>query len=123
MLSYVSTVGIHIYMHCVQVFVFCCAHAHQIQQYLANSKWAKNKDMTVTTIVSTSCLSVGEALRLVDDKDVIQNDFVLVSADTVTNVDLGPILAAHRARRETDKQAIYTMVSSTWSSFFVNQYA
>lgn len=55
-----------------QVFVFCCAHADQIKAYLASSKWAKHRDMTVSTIVSTSCLSVGEALRLVDDKDVIQ---------------------------------------------------
>jgi translation initiation factor eIF-2B subunit epsilon len=39
-----------------------------------------------------------------------QGDFVLVSGDVVTNVNLAPILEAHRARREADKQAIYTMV-------------
>jgi hypothetical protein len=33
-----------------------------------------------------------------------------VSGDTVSNVDMGPALAAHRARREKDKNAIMTMV-------------
>lgn len=56
-------------MHCcVQVFVFCCSHADQIKAYLAESKWARSRDMVVQTIVSKSCLSVGEALRIVDDK-------------------------------------------------------
>lgn len=43
-------------------------------------------------------------------QDVIHNDFVLVSGDTVSNVILGPALEAHRARRATDKNAIFTMV-------------
>jgi len=51
-----------------QVFVFCCAHAEQITDYLAASKWAHNKEMVVTPIVSTSCFSAGEAMRLIDQK-------------------------------------------------------
>lgn len=53
---------------------------------------------------------MGEALRALDQKDIIKGDFILVSGDTVANVDLGPALAAHRARREKDKNAIMTMV-------------
>ncbi len=68
--------------------------------------------MVVTTIVSTSCVSVGEALRLIDYRDVIQNDFILVSGDTVSNVNLAPIIKAHKDRRAVDKQAIFTMVGT-----------
>ena len=39
------------------------------------------------------------------------NDFVLVGGDVVSNVDLAPAVAAHRARREKDKNAIMTLVS------------
>jgi hypothetical protein len=64
----------------------------------------------VTTVVSTSCLSAGEALRLIDQKDIIKGDFILVSGDTVANLNLAPVLEAHRARRAADKNAIMTMV-------------
>jgi hypothetical protein len=61
-------------------------------------------------VVARNCLSVGEALRALDQKDIIKGDFILVSGDTVANVDMAPALAAHRARREKDKNAIMTMV-------------
>jgi NDP-sugar pyrophosphorylase family protein len=61
-------------------------------------------------VVARNCLSAGEALRALDQKDIIKGDFVLLSADTVSNLDLAPALTAHRARREKDKNAIMTMV-------------
>lgn len=94
----------------LQVFVFCCAHADQIKKYISDSKWAHNREMTVTIVVSTSCLSAGEALRMIDQRDVIKSDFVLVSGDTVSNMNLAAVLETHRARRAADKSAIYTMV-------------
>ena len=45
----------------LQVFVFCCAHAAQIEAYLESSKWTCVPSFAVHTIVSTDCLSVGEA--------------------------------------------------------------
>lgn len=64
----------------------------------------------VTPIVSTNCLSAGEALRLIDQGHMIKNDFVLCSADIVSNMRLAPMLEAHRARRAADKNAIMTLV-------------
>ena len=43
-------------------------------------------------------------------QDIIKNDFVLVNGDTVCNINLAPIVAAHRARRQADKSNIFTMV-------------
>lgn len=61
-------------------------------------------------IVSTACKSAGEALREIDVKDVVKSDFVLVSGDVVSNMDLGAAARAHRAHRDRDKGAIMTMV-------------
>lgn len=64
----------------------------------------------VQVIVSTACKTAGEALREIDIKDIIKSDFVLVSGDVVSNMDLGAALEAHKARRDKDKNALMTMV-------------
>jgi translation initiation factor eIF-2B subunit epsilon len=99
-----------------QVFVFCCSHAAQIEAYLRKSRWLSQPSFAVHTIVSTDCLSVGEALRLVDQRNVVRGDFILVSGDTVSNMSLTAVLAEHRARRAKDKLAILTMVTKKVSA-------
>ena len=94
-----------------QVFVICCAHAEQIEAHLKNSKYSQQKSMKLHVVVSTSCLSSGEALRLMDQKDLIKSDFVLVSGDVVSNLDLKSIITAHKKRSQEDRHAIMTMVS------------
>lgn len=49
-------------------------------------------------------------MRDLDNRDLIAGDFLLVSGDVVSNMNLEPALAEHRARREKDKNAIMTMV-------------
>jgi len=61
-------------------------------------------------ILSTACKTAGEALREIDIKDIIKSDFVLVSGDVVSNMDLGAALETHKARRGRDKNALMTMV-------------
>jgi len=73
-------------------------------------------------IVSTKCKSAGEALREIDVKDIIKTDFVLVSADVVSNMDLGTAMRAHRARRDKDKNALMTIVSELLSCTVVAFY-
>ncbi len=55
-------------------------------------------------------LSLSQVLREVDRRCRIRSDFVLVSADLVSNMDLGPVLEQHRARRAESKDNILTMV-------------
>ena len=52
--------------------------------------------MEVIVIVSEDCMSMGDALRDIDAKSLISNDFVLVNGDVVANVKLGPLLEAHK---------------------------
>ena len=90
----------------------CCAHAEQIEAHLAKSRWFQQKSMKLHVVISTSCLSAGEALRLMDQKDVIKSDFVLVGGDVISNLDLKSIIQSHKKRRREDRHAIMTMVSS-----------
>ena len=49
-------------------------------------------------------------MRDLDNRDLVSGDFLVVSGDVVSNVNLGPALARHRARREKDKNAIMTVL-------------
>lgn len=51
--------------------------------------------MKVHIIVSESCLSFGDALRDLDDKGLIRGDFILLNADTVSNIDFKNVLQYH----------------------------
>ncbi|GLJ49661.1 hypothetical protein SUGI_1053580 [Cryptomeria japonica] len=93
-----------------EVFVFCCAHAKQVTSYIENSVWQAQRNLTVTTIESHDCVSVGDALRFIDQRNVVRGDFVLVSGDTVSNMSLKQVLQEHKERRKKDKLAVMTMV-------------
>ena len=88
----------------------CCAHAEQIEAHLKASKWTQKKSMKITILIAAQCLSPGEALRLVDQKDVVKNDFVLVTGDVVSSFDLKAAVAMHKQRRAADRLAIMTLV-------------
>jgi translation initiation factor eIF-2B subunit epsilon len=49
-------------------------------------------------------------MRDLDSRGLLVGDFLLVYGDVVSNLPLEPALAAHRARRAKDKNAIMTMV-------------
>ena len=66
----------------------------------------------VQVIVGSGCRSAGDCLRALDQSGALAGEFVLVCGDVVSNLDLGAVVAEHRARRETDPNAIMTMVSN-----------
>ncbi|GMH34271.1 hypothetical protein BSKO_02105 [Bryopsis sp. KO-2023] len=97
--------------HVDEVLVFCCAHADRITDYLKTSKWSPDGDaMKVTPVVAQHQNSIGDAMRFLDQAHLVKSDFILVSGDTVTNVELAPILAEHNKRRQKSKSNIATMV-------------
>lgn len=92
-LEWLATSGV------VVVHILACSHADLLKQYLtSSSKWA-DSELEIHIIASYNCLSAGEALRLVDQEQIIKDDFILVSGDVVTNMDLPTALAAHKKRR------------------------
>ena len=66
--------------------------------------------MKLTVLTAAACLSPGDALRFVDQKDLMKNDFVFVTGDVVASFDLQTALASHKQRQAADRHAIMTMV-------------
>lgn len=94
-----------------EIFVFCCAHSDQIKQHLERSRWnSKSSPVKIRTIVSEDCPSVGDALRNIDSLALIRSDFILVSGDLVSNMDLKEVIAKHKKLREKDKMTVMTNV-------------
>jgi translation initiation factor eIF-2B subunit epsilon len=63
----------------LQIIIFCCAHADQIQEHLKDSKWLRQRAPRVTMVTSTNCFSLGEAMRNLDQRDIIKGTFILVT--------------------------------------------
>lgn len=82
-----------------KTFVYCVAHADQIRLYLRESKWMRSASPMSIEVISQSsddCRSLGDSLRDIDGKSLIRGDFILMSADVISNVQLIPILEEHR---------------------------
>ena len=97
-----------------QVYLFTCSHADQLGAYLRQAGWAgsgaRRGGMAVHVVAAPGCTSEGEALRFMEQKDVIEEDFLLVSGSVLGNLDLRPAVQAHQARHATDRQALMTLL-------------
>ncbi|QPG76013.1 hypothetical protein FOA43_003399 [Brettanomyces nanus] len=95
-----------------EVFLLCSAHAEQIQEYIDHSKWVfpSSPFTKIHTILSMESRSVGDSIRDIDGRGVISGDFILVSGDVITNMDLNKALSAHRQHKQEDRDYVSTMV-------------
>ena len=93
-----------------EVFVFCCSHSEEVQRYIRETELQRRlATLRLHVLVAAgSCYSVGDALRQIEARGVITSDFVLVPGDVVSNLQLAPLIAQHKARRELDKDAVLT---------------
>jgi len=82
-----------------------------VQNYITRSKWAsKSSPFSKLELIQSTASSIGDAMRDLDTRSLLVGDFLLVYGDVVSNLPLESALAAHRARRAKDKNAIMTMV-------------
>ena len=72
----------------------------EAKSYLEKSHWKSQTNFIVTAIESNDCVSVGNALRLIDQRNVIRGDFVPVSGDSVSNMSLRQVLQEHKENKE-----------------------
>ncbi|KAJ5544799.1 Zinc finger C6HC-type [Penicillium sp. DV-2018c] len=94
-----------------EVFLYGGAHSDQLEKYIIASKWrAPSSPFKQLTFLKSTSTSVGDVMRDLDGKHLITGDFIVVSGDVISNLPIEGALAEHRARRETDKNAIMTMV-------------
>ncbi|CAL1538753.1 unnamed protein product [Lymnaea stagnalis] len=94
------------------VFVFCCHLGEQVREHIRQSKWQEGgSQMTVTALMLDSCRSMGDVLREIDAKSLIRSDFILISGDIVSNMDISLVVKEHKERTHgKDKSSVMTMV-------------
>lgn len=93
-----------------EIFILCCAHADQINAHLKSAGWLASRQPRIKTITAANCLSAGDALRTIDNQDIIKHDFVLVYGDVISNASLSSVLDLHKKRRAADRSAIMTLL-------------
>lgn len=82
-----------------------------MENYITKSKWAaQSSPFSRLELIQSTSHSIGDAMRDLDSRSLLKGDFLLVYGDVVSNLPLESALAAHRARRTKDKNAIMTMV-------------
>ncbi|CAG8786163.1 14276_t:CDS:10 [Dentiscutata erythropus] len=101
-----------------EVYLFCKEHSETINNYIKKSKWSRSYfPIRIITIVTPEARSVGDALRELDAKQLINSDFILINGDVVSNIHLEKVLEAHRDRKSVDGNTIMTMVVKEASPF------
>ena len=94
-----------------EVFVYCGAHKEQVEEYINSSKWvSRSSPFSKLELIQSTSNSIGDAMRDLDSRSLLVGDFLMVYGDLASNIPLESALAAHRARRAKDKNAIMTMV-------------
>ena len=94
-----------------QVFIVVSEHVDEVQKYVDAAESCK-QFAEVCVVPSPGSKSVGQALRDLDSRDKIRGDFILCNVDTIAHLKIAPALAAHKRRREEEKNkdAIFTMI-------------
>ncbi|XP_060623336.2 translation initiation factor eIF2B subunit epsilon [Anolis sagrei] len=95
-----------------ETFVFCCWKSAEIKDHILKSKWCRsNSPNTVRFVTSDLYRSLGDVLRDVDAKSLVRSDFILVSGDVVSNINVSTALQEHRLRRKLEKNvSVMTMI-------------
>lgn len=98
-----------------EVIIYTSNHTDQIESYINDHpRWSPSSKINPFSAVDMIRVSdascVGDFLRDLDTKSLVSSDFILVHGDCVANIQLAPILAKHKARREANREAIMTVV-------------
>ncbi|KAI3396038.1 hypothetical protein diail_534 [Diaporthe ilicicola] len=97
------------------VIIYTGNHTDQIESYInEHPRWSPtskiNPFASLEFIRVSDASSVGDFLRDLDGRGLVSGDFILVHGDCVANIQLDAALAAHKARREANRDAIMTVV-------------
>ncbi|CAJ0965341.1 unnamed protein product, partial [Ranitomeya imitator] len=82
------------------------------KEILRNSKWCRATSSNIVRVVTSELYrSLGDVLRDVDAKSLVRSDFVLVTGDVVSNINIEAALEEHRTRRKLEKNiSVMTMI-------------
>lgn len=95
-----------------EIYIFCSSGVkggEALKAHIKDSKWSE-LSVKIQVICSEDCQSLGDALRELDAKGTIRNDFILMSTGVIVNKGLKPWLEMHRNTMKQDKGAVMTLV-------------
>lgn len=97
-----------------EIYIYCGAHTDQVEDHIGRSRWSASSPSCPFSVLQfvrvSDARSVGDVLRDMDKRSLVDGDFLLVHGDLVSNMMLGGALAAHRKRREDNAANIMTTV-------------
>ncbi|KAK2593729.1 translation initiation factor eIF-2B epsilon subunit, GEF [Conoideocrella luteorostrata] len=97
-----------------EVYIYCGAFTELVEDYISRSRWATTSRSCPFSVVQfvrvSDARSVGDILRDLDKRSLVDGDFLVVHGDLVSSFMLDGVLAAHRKRRETSAANIMTVV-------------
>ncbi|QUC17161.1 uncharacterized protein UV8b_01402 [Ustilaginoidea virens] len=97
-----------------EVYIYCGAFTDQVEDYVSRSRWSTTSRSSPFAVVQfvrvADARSVGDVLRDLDKRSLVDGDFIVVHGDLVSNLMLDGVLAAHRKRREASAANIMTVV-------------
>ncbi|EFQ36226.1 eIF4-gamma/eIF5/eIF2-epsilon [Colletotrichum graminicola] len=97
-----------------EVYIYCSSHSEQIENYINTSRWSPMSIRTPFTSLQfirvSDARSIGDFLRDLDGRGIMDGDFIVVHGDVVSNISLDGVLAAHKARKEAAATNIMTVV-------------
>jgi len=103
--EYLASAGVQV------VYFYAGAHIEQVEAYVKASKWMSNSSPFLRVeMIRCMAMSVGDIMRDLDQKQIINGDFICVSGDVVSDLPISKALKVHKQRREKDKNAIMTML-------------
>ncbi|OVA10659.1 Bacterial transferase hexapeptide repeat [Macleaya cordata] len=103
-LAWLESIGVQ------EVFVFCFRQFNQVKDYLENSQWSSLDRFQVKMVEFEGSILVTDMLRLFYQKQPIRGEFVLISGDIMSNMNLTEVFKEHNERKKKDVKSIMTIV-------------
>ena len=99
--------------HAKEIFILCTKdHVQKIEKHLGKRSRIEGTpdDARIRLLQGPANMdTVGDALQFVEEERVINHDFILCTADIVSNVDLSGAILKHKQRRKKDKLCVAAM--------------
>ncbi|XP_046672757.1 translation initiation factor eIF-2B subunit epsilon [Homalodisca vitripennis] len=90
-----------------ETIIFCSSFAEQVRDFIREERWP---GLAINIVVSEGCRSLGDAMRDLDTKALIRSDFILLTGNLVSNLQLMPALERHKRIQKADKGAVMTLI-------------
>jgi translation initiation factor eIF-2B subunit epsilon len=89
-----------------EIFIAVSTHRAQMDAFLKNQSY---KGVKIHVISLEACTNFGDALREINQLQTINNEFILVRGDLITNADISGALREHFRVKADDKEKKLTL--------------